>query len=137
MYNVVRVAGGEPPAIEHGFGYENVGSHMSDAIMADTITRITPQAQVVKHDGKEVIETSLTGESLLENPLLNKGSAFSAEERRELGLLGILPPHVATLDEQLERTYENYSCKNTDLERYIFLASLQDRNETLFYRLLQ
>ena len=111
---------------------------MTDTIMTDPIMRITPQAQVVPQDGEEeVIETSLTGESLLENPLLNKGSAFSAEERRELGLLGILPPHVATLDEQLERTYENYSRKNTDLERYIFLASLQDRNETLFYRLLQ
>jgi malate dehydrogenase (oxaloacetate-decarboxylating) len=104
--------------------------------MTDTMTLITPQARVVSYDGEELIETSLTGELLLENPLLNKGSAFSAHERRDLGLLGILPPHVASMDEQLERTYENYSRKNTDLERYIFLASLQDRNETLFYRLL-
>lgn len=89
-----------------------------------------------QHDNT-IIETPLTGEQLLENPLLNKGSAFTLDERRELGLLGILPPHVATIDEQLSRTYENYRRKDTDLERYIFLAALHDRNETLFYRLLQ
>lgn len=84
-----------------------------------------------------VVETSLRGENLLENPLLNKGSAFTDAERRELGLLGLLPPHVATMEQQLARTYENYSRKESDIERYIFLASLQDRNETLFYRLFQ
>jgi len=87
--------------------------------------------------GDAIIETALTGERLLENPLLNKGSAFTEAERRELGLLGLLPPHVATMEQQLARTYENFRRKGSDLERYIFLASLQDRNETLFYRLLQ
>lgn len=77
-----------------------------------------------------------TGRELLESPLLNKGSAFTEDERRDLGLLGLLPAHVASLDEQLARTYENYSRKPTDLERYIYLASLQDRNATLFYRLV-
>jgi malate dehydrogenase (oxaloacetate-decarboxylating) len=86
---------------------------------------------------EETIEISLTGRSLLENPLLNKGSAFSEEERRDFGLLGLLPPHVSSTDEQLARTYGSYKDKSTDLERYIYLASLQDRNETLFYRLLQ
>jgi len=86
---------------------------------------------------EETIEISLTGQSLLENPLLNKGSAFSEEERREFGLLGLVPPHVSTTEEQLARTYESYKHKSTDLERYIYLVSLQDRNETLFYRLLQ
>lgn len=85
----------------------------------------------------DVVETSLTGQRLLECSLLNKGSAFGPEERAELGLLGLLPPHVSTMEEQLERTYGNYRRKETDLERYIFLTSLQDRNETLFYRLLQ
>jgi malate dehydrogenase (oxaloacetate-decarboxylating) len=80
--------------------------------------------------------TALTGQELLECPLLNKGSAFTEEERREFGLLGLLPAHVASLDEQLARTYENYCRKQTDLERYIYLASLQDRNATLFYRLV-
>ena len=86
---------------------------------------------------EETIEISLTGPALLVNPLLNKGSAFSEEERREFGLLGLVPPHVSTMDEQLARTYGSYKDKSTDLERYIYLGSLQDRNETLFYRLLQ
>ncbi|HSB08556.1 MAG TPA: NAD-dependent malic enzyme [Blastocatellia bacterium] len=86
---------------------------------------------------EEVLEVSLSGQLLLENPLLNKGSAFSEEERREFGLLGLVPPHVSTTEEQLVRTYESYTHKDTDLERYIYLVSLQDRNETLFYRLLQ
>jgi malate dehydrogenase (oxaloacetate-decarboxylating) len=85
----------------------------------------------------EVLETSLTGQLLLDNPLLNKGSAFPEAERREFGLLGLLPSHYSTFEEQLSRTYENYRRKETDLERYIFLTALQDRNEILFYRLLQ
>jgi malate dehydrogenase (oxaloacetate-decarboxylating) len=84
-----------------------------------------------------VIETSLTGQLLLDNPLLNKGSAFPESERREFGLLGLLPPHCSTVEEQVARTYENYRRKESDLERYVFLTALQDRNETLFYRLLQ
>jgi hypothetical protein len=75
--------------------------------------------------------TSLTGEALLERPLLNKGSVFTEEKRRELGLLSLLPPHLADMEEQLVRTYENYERKDTDLERYIFLAELHDRNETV------
>ena len=78
----------------------------------------------------------MRGQLLLDNPLLNKGSAFSKDERRLLGLLGLLPHHSSTIDEQLERTYENYQQKDSDLERYVFLTALQDRNETLFYRLL-
>ena len=85
----------------------------------------------------EPVAVTLMGQALLDTPLLNKGSAFSEEERREFGLLGILPPHVSTIEEQLARAYENYKRKDTELERYIFLGSLQDRNETLFYRLLQ
>src|SRR5689334_17565116 len=82
-------------------------------------------------------EVELTGSLLLESPIFNKGSAFSERERAELGLLGLLPAHVATIDEQLIRTYENYKQKTSAQERYIYLVSLQDRNETLFYRLLQ
>ena len=85
----------------------------------------------------ETEAVSLTGLALLTHPRLNKGSAFSAEERREFGLIGLLPPHAATMEEQLARTYENYQRKPTDIERYIYLASLQDRNETLFFRLMQ
>lgn len=86
---------------------------------------------------EEIAEISLTGQALLEHPLLNKGSAFTEEERREFGLSGLLPPHISTVDEQLTRTYASFKHKDDDLERYIYLVSLQDRNETLFYRLLQ
>jgi len=92
---------------------------------------------VVESRSETLIETSLTGQVLLDNPLLNKGSAFPEDERREFGLRGLLPLHCSTIDEQLARTYENYRRKESDLERYVFLTALQDRNETLFYRLLQ
>ena len=105
--------------------------------MAPETTIIAHHAYAQNRDGEAIIETSLTGELLLETPLLNKGSAFTDAERREFGLLGLLPPHIATMEEQLVRTYENFQRKETDLERFIFLASLHDRNETLFYRLLQ
>ena len=81
-------------------------------------------------------KTTLTGHLLLDNPLLNKGSAFSEDERRKLDLVGLLPFHPSTIEEQLARTYENYKRKDSDVERYIFLTALQDRNETLFYRLV-
>lgn len=89
-----------------------------------------------KQTGEEILEVSLMGQLLLDYPLLNKGMAFTDEERRELALLGLLPPHVSDVEEQLERNYENYRRKESDIERYIFLMALQDRNETLFYKLL-
>src|ERR1700757_4455704 len=76
------------------------------------------------------------GTELLERPLLNKGTAFTEEERAEFGLHGILPPHLETLDEQVVRAYEAYKRKDEDLERHIYLRALQDANEILFYRLL-
>jgi len=82
------------------------------------------------------LEVSLTGSQLLDAPTFNKGSSFPEDERRELGLLGLLPYHASTVDEQLARTYENYKAKTSDLGRYVFLTSLMDRNETLFYRLV-
>ena len=78
----------------------------------------------------------LSGQELIESPLFNKGTAFSHEERRRFGLLGLLPPHVETLEEQAARSYEAFRRKANDLERHIFLRQLQDENETLFYRLL-
>jgi malate dehydrogenase (oxaloacetate-decarboxylating) len=79
----------------------------------------------------------LRGMALLNCPALNKGTAFSDEERDRLGLHGLLPPHVETLEEQLVRAYEAYQQKTTDPERHIYLRALQDTNEVLFYRLLQ
>jgi len=89
-----------------------------------------------KRAERETLGATLLGHQLLDEPLLNKGSAFSEAERRELGLLGLLPLHCSTIEEQLARAYENYQRKDSDVERYIFLTALQDRNEILFYRFL-
>jgi hypothetical protein len=73
---------------------------------------------------------------LLQDPRFNKGTAFTAAERDALGLRGLLPPRVFTIEEQLERVMENFRAKDSAIERYIFMVALQDRNETLFYRTL-
>ena len=82
------------------------------------------------------VPDSLTGQALLDMPLLNKGTAFSEDERHELGLMGLLPPHVETIQEQVERCYESFQLEPTNLEKHIYLRGLQDTNETLFYRLV-
>ncbi len=84
----------------------------------------------------ETISVERTGRALLDSPLLNKGTAFTLEERRELHLTGRLPPHVETIESQVARCYRAFCGKSTDLEKHIYLRQLQDENETLFYRLL-
>ncbi len=76
------------------------------------------------------------GVTLLNYPRFNQGTAFSPEHRRAFGLDGLLPPHVASLELQVQRSLRNFERKPHDLDRYIFLNGLQDRNETLFYRLV-
>jgi malate dehydrogenase (oxaloacetate-decarboxylating)(NADP+) len=77
---------------------------------------------------------SLPHQELLNDPVRNKGTAFTLEERRKYGLEGLLPFSVDTLDRQVERVMGHLDAKPTDLERYIYLIGLSDRNETLFYR---
>jgi malate dehydrogenase (oxaloacetate-decarboxylating)(NADP+) len=74
------------------------------------------------------------GAELLRDPVLNKGTAFTVEERRALRLDGLLPPRVSTIEEQEGRIIENFRKQPTDLAKYVFLLALQDRNETLYYR---
>lgn len=76
------------------------------------------------------------GTALLRDPALNKGTAFSEQERDVLGLRGLLPPHVATQDEQVARVLENFHRLQTPLSKYIMLSSLLDRNEALFFRVV-
>jgi malate dehydrogenase (oxaloacetate-decarboxylating)(NADP+) len=76
------------------------------------------------------------GQELLDNPIYNKGTAFTLEERRRYGIEGLLPHSVETLDRQRERVLQHLDAKPTDLERYIYLIGLADRNETLFYSTL-
>jgi malate dehydrogenase (oxaloacetate-decarboxylating) len=73
---------------------------------------------------------------LLNRQQLNKGTAFTEEERSTLGLHGLLPPHVESLEQQVIRAYKAYKRKDDDLERHIYLRALQDTNEVLFYKLL-
>jgi malate dehydrogenase (oxaloacetate-decarboxylating) len=84
----------------------------------------------------DTIVTSLTGKLLMNTPLLNKGTAFTAEERRAFGLLGKLPARVETLDEQVARAYEQYKRYTVDLSQHIYLYNLHERNEVLFYKLV-
>ena len=86
---------------------------------------------------EEYIEVALRGQQVLNDPFLNKGSSFSEEERLSIGLSGLVRANVSTIETQRARSYEMYSRKQDDIERYIFLQSLLNRNETLFYSLLK
>jgi malate dehydrogenase (oxaloacetate-decarboxylating) len=77
------------------------------------------------------------GPSLLETPLLNKGSAFSKEERSNFNLTGLLPPRYESIDEQVERAYLQYNSFKTSINKHIFLRAIHDNNETLFFKLVQ
>src|SRR5689334_22312382 len=77
------------------------------------------------------------GRSLLRDPRYNRGTAFTLQERELLGLKGLLPPAVLSLAQQCERAYEQYQAQPTDLARNSFLAALHDRNEVLYYRLIE
>lgn len=84
----------------------------------------------------ELSNTFPYGVDLLHNPLYNRGTGFSAAEREAFGLKGLLPPRVLSMEAQAARILENLRKKPTDLEKYVYLLDLEDRNETLFYRIL-
>src|SRR5262245_15767726 len=86
--------------------------------------------------GQPFLETSLPGLMLTRLPLLNKGPAFTPEERRDFGLTGLLAPHVSSLEEEVQRAYENFCMFSTDIDKHVFLRMLQDRSEVVFYALL-
>ena len=72
---------------------------------------------------------------ILNNPFLNKGTAFTMEERKELGLIGLLPPYVQSIEEQAEQAYQHFLRKPSDLEKRLFLMEIFNTNRTLFYYL--
>jgi malate dehydrogenase (oxaloacetate-decarboxylating) len=97
---------------------------------------MTQYEQKIDASGNAYLETDLPGHMLTRLPLLNKGTAFTAEERREFGLSGTFPPHITTLSEQLEQSYASFKNFKTGLDKHLYLRVLQDRNEVLFYALL-
>ena len=80
-------------------------------------------------------ETKVRGLAVLSSPVLNKGTAFTADERKTLGLTGLLPPDISTLEAQVKRAYIQYERLPDVLSKNIYLTALHDRNEVLFYRL--
>src|SRR6202451_1412573 len=84
----------------------------------------------------QTVRTALSGYELLNDPLLNKGTAFTEAERDDFDLHGLLPPYVTNLDLQVERRLDAFRGLGTDLQKYVFLRGTQDTNETLFYALL-
>ncbi len=92
---------------------------------------------LLKYKKNRSLYIPYAGPVLLEFPLLNKGSAFSLEERRNFNLLGLLPEVVETIEEQAERAWLQYQGFKTDIDKHIYLRNIQDTNETLFYRLVE
>jgi malic enzyme len=86
--------------------------------------------------GEEYLEVYVRGQQVLSDTLLNKGTAFTEDERIALQLDGIIRPNWNSLEQQVARVLENFHKKGAPLDRYIYLQSLLDRNETLFYRVL-
>lgn len=85
---------------------------------------------------KRPLYISLAGPSLLETPLLNKGNAYTQEERRAFNLNGLIPDIIETIDEQEQRAYQQLSAFQSNMEKHIYLRNIQDTNETLYYRLV-
>ena len=92
--------------------------------------------ELVQTPAGAVARVRVRGRSVLAAPLLNRGTAFTPEEREALGLTGLLPSGVSTMEAQLRRTYAQFGRQADDLGRNVYLANLRDRNEVLFYRLL-
>ncbi|CDZ76556.1 NAD-dependent malic enzyme [Legionella massiliensis] len=90
------------------------------------------------HDenGKPYMAVHVSDYKLISNPILNKGTGFTSQERKAFSLYGLIPPELSTIREQRERSYKAFKSKGSDLEKYIYLRDLQDSNETLYYSLI-
>jgi malate dehydrogenase (oxaloacetate-decarboxylating) len=95
------------------------------------------QSRVDPATGEAYLAVSARGAALTDDPILNKGTCFTSEERDAFGLHGIIPPAVSTPAQQEARAYENYLRAGDDVAKYVFLAALKDRNETLFHALVR
>src|SRR5579863_4118298 len=107
-------------------------NHMRQRVIPILASRVDGS----RSDGDGHHNTKARGMAVLTTPRLNKGTAFTAEERKDLGLTGLLPPVISTLDAQVKSAYAQYQCLPDALNKNIYLTALHDRNEVLFYRLL-
>lgn len=92
--------------------------------------------EIVHRDGRDIARIACRGRDVLNNPMINLGTAFTTEQRQALGITGLLPNAVISLDAQVRRIYKQYAHEPSDLAKYNYLTAMQDRNETLFYRVL-
>jgi len=97
---------------------------------------VEPPYEFVLTDTGVVARVRLRGSLVLRSPMLNQGTAFTYADREALGLTGLLPDGVSTIEGHLSRVYAQYLRQPDDLAKYIFLSHVRDRNEVLFYRLL-
>ncbi len=109
---------------------------ISEAVIIFSVSSKTLLRHPMNND-KRPLYIPFAGPALLSTPLLNKGSAFSAEERISFNLEGLLPETTETIQEQVERAYMQYKAFESDMDKHIYLRNIQDTNETLFYRLVQ
>jgi malate dehydrogenase (oxaloacetate-decarboxylating) len=107
------------------------------SLIGKTLRRKKSMHMDIKPKKHRSLYIPYAGPVLLEFPLLNKGSAFSIEERRNFNLLGLLPEVVETIEEQAERAWIQYQGFKTEIDKHIYLRNIQDTNETLFYRLVE
>lgn len=112
--------------------------HRYDTFLSKTGCPMPLEFKLITDENKtEVwIETSLTGKPLLSTPQLNKGTAFTAEEREVFGLIGKLPPQIETLEQQKQRCYRQFNQFEAELQKHIYLNGLHDTNQVLFYKLV-
>lgn len=97
---------------------------------------MTNPIELKKTNSKRPLNIRYAGPELLETSLLNKGSAFSAEERRDFDIEGLLPAAIETIGEQAKRAYQQFSSFKEDIEKHVFLRNIQDTNETLYFKLI-
>jgi len=91
---------------------------------------------IEKHGNEYVAYVAIRGRDVLRTPMINQGTGFTAAARAELGLVGLLPPQVLTMKAQHDRSYNLLHRESSDLDKYVFMNDMLDRNETLFYRLV-
>jgi hypothetical protein len=110
------------------------GQYYFDKLNPNSEAKMSEQLQPTAD--RNSVKVSLSGFDLINSPRLNKGTAFTDHERDQFELHGLLPPHVGSLDEQIERRLEALRAQPNSFSKYSFLRDLQDTNETVFYALL-